>query len=134
MPLPAGPSDARIDPAALSDQLRALAEALGLSAAIRVPAADAATPDGDVHAAAIGVADRLLDRIAALTTLLQQESGPLTGADRLTARLLLADLSLVSTTWQAFGSLTGARLDAAAERLEAARHTLDRALRSADPA
>jgi hypothetical protein len=111
-----------------------LATALGLSAPIRVPAEDAGIADADLHAAVSGIADRLLERIAAVTALLQQDSAPIGERDRLAARLLLSDLSLLAIAWQSLGTVATGRLDAAAERLADARHVLDRALRSNDSA
>lgn len=111
--------------------LATLAAALGLSTPVTVPGDDPLVADTDLHGALNGVADRLLERAATLTTVLQAGTTPLGEADRLAARLLLSDLSLLVTLWQSLGTLSATRLDGAAEKLADARQVLDRSLRSA---
>jgi hypothetical protein len=113
--------------------LATLAAALGLSAPVLVPGA-ATAPDADAHAAITGIADRLLQRVAAVTATLQQSNGPLSESEQLAARLLLSDLSLLGTAWQAVGTMSAGRLDHAAERLVQARGVLDKALRAQETA
>jgi hypothetical protein len=65
--------------------------------------------------------DHLLLRIAALTTQLRRRSAPLDDVDAVAARLLLSDLSVLTSTWQSLSVSTRETLDAAQAELDRAK-------------
>jgi hypothetical protein len=121
---------------ALRTRVQALASLLDPTAGLRAPSGGepAGAADADLHAALTGVTDLLLERVASATAILQAGDGGLDDGDRLAARLLLADLSLVVRAWQVMRGVAIQRLDGSAADLAAARRTLDRALAMSDRA
>ena len=120
----------------LDRRLRALTEAVS-SSAVRFPppaSADQAVIDGaDAQRVATSQVDELLRRVGALTTVLGSAGAhDWDEIDQLAARLLLADLAVVTATTRALNDLAAGRLATAHADLVAARRHADAALR--DPA
>ena len=107
----------------LFDELRvrltALADAIG---------APSSTAPKDANTATSTV-DRLVVRITNLSSELRRRSSPLDDIDVVTARLLLSELGVLTSTWQALGLDARHRLESALAELHNAKAEAERILK-----
>lgn len=120
-----------------SERLRSLLSALdGAIRVPRVPTGRGGESVGGADAQRIATAeiDELLRRVSALTGVLgRRPDSQWDDVDQLSARLLMADLSLVAGVTRALNTQAAARLAAAREGLAAARRDLGPTVKGAAP-
>ena len=118
----------------LRQRLDALTGAIGHSSVVRLPAGDD-TAAADTQRAATTQVDELLRRVAAVTSVLGAGNArEWDEIDQLAARLLMADLAVITSTTRALNGLAAARLTQALADLTAARRDAERSATPWGPA
>jgi hypothetical protein len=115
-------------------RLQALISAIGAPTVAHPAVGADAGPGADTQRMTTPQIDALMQRIAALTVVLQgSRGGDWDEIDQLAARLLMSDLALITSLTRTLNDLSASRLAQALADLAEARRDADAALEDAGP-